>query len=78
MNPELVKLLFKYCNISLKTDDSKDDLLFNYEKIEEILKANQYDKPKTIKINNDKYFKEEYINCFAENIKTIIKSSNKN
>ncbi|CAG8507042.1 1422_t:CDS:2 [Scutellospora calospora] len=66
--------LTKTSNISLETDSSEDDLLFDYEGVEDILKADQYDEFETIKINNNEYPKEEYINYFAENIKT---SSNK-
>ncbi|CAG8856760.1 16825_t:CDS:1, partial [Gigaspora margarita] len=37
INPRIIRKAFKYCGISVATDGSEDDLVFNYEALEEDL-----------------------------------------
>ncbi|CAG8663277.1 10364_t:CDS:2 [Dentiscutata erythropus] len=46
-------------------------------KAQEISKADQYDEPETIEIDDDEYPEEEYINRFEENMESIVESSDK-
>ena len=75
VDPELIKRSFQCCGISINTDGSEDDLLFDYDRVErferreqreltnnEITELDELDETTEIDEENEFYAEEEYTN----------------